>query len=103
MTDTGDEPSLHNVKPYEWSNERAIDFEVAQDTISLFIAACTSRYWDERRKESPDTAVMEYWEKERRTASEARHALRSDDPDAIRAILETYGRRVRELSGGADA
>jgi hypothetical protein len=46
---------------------------------------------------------MEYWEEERRTASKARHALRSDDPEAIRGILQTCGPRVRDLMGGTHA
>ena len=103
MTDTGDDESvLNHVQPYEWSDEQAIDFEVAQDTISLFIAACTDRYWTERRKDSPDAAVMEYWEEERRKASQASHALRADDPAAIRATLLAFGQRIRDLKGGVD-
>jgi hypothetical protein len=62
MTDNDESPTLSNVTPYEWDDEQAIDFEVAQDTIGLFIAHCTDRYWTERRSQSPDQSVMDYWD-----------------------------------------
>ncbi|MET7281416.1 hypothetical protein ABZS29_24485 [Kribbella sp. NPDC005582] len=61
MTDNdGDASILGQVPPYEWDDEQAISFEVAQDTISLFIAHCTDRYWTERRKDAPDESVIEH-------------------------------------------
>jgi hypothetical protein len=101
MTDD-DAPDLRNVKPYKWSDEQAIDFEVAQDTISLFIAACTSRYWDERRKDTPDPAVLEHWERERRAAAQASNSLRADDPTAIGTIIQAYALRLRDLEADPD-
>ncbi|MGW6277749.1 hypothetical protein [Kribbella sp. NPDC055071] len=102
MTDNDESPTLSNVTPYEWNNDQAIDFEVAQDTISLFIAHCTDKYWTERRSESPDQSVMDYWDEQSRLASKARHALRSDDPAAIRDTLQTYSARLRKLNGPTD-
>jgi hypothetical protein len=103
MTDNDESPTLSNVTPYEWDDEQAIDFEVAQDTIGLFIAHCTDRYWTERRKPAPDQSIMDYWEEERAKAARVSQALRADDADAIRGILTTYGQRVRDLNGGPDA
>ncbi len=104
MTDNdGNESILDQVQPYEWDDQQAISFEVAQDTISLFIAHCTDRVWTERRKDRPDESVVEHWLAERRQAVQDSQALRSDDPAAIRTTLESYGRRVRERQGGADA
>ncbi|MFF1820484.1 hypothetical protein ACFVWG_24480 [Kribbella sp. NPDC058245] len=100
--DDGNESILGQVQPYEWDDQQAISFEVAQDTISLFIAHCTDRIWIERRKDAPDESVIEHWLGERRAAVKDSEALRSDDPGAIRGSLETYGRRVRERNGDAD-
>jgi hypothetical protein len=102
MTDNDESPTLSNVTPYAWNDEQAIDFEVAQDTISLFIAHCTDRYWTERRKPTPDQSVLDHWDEQSRLASEARHALHADDPAAIRSVVETYGPRVRELNERTD-
>ncbi|MFI5731122.1 hypothetical protein ACIA49_13445 [Kribbella sp. NPDC051587] len=103
MTDNdGNESILGQIQPYEWDDQQAISFEVAQDTISLFIAHCTDRYWTERRKETPDQSVMDHWDEQSRLASIDRHALRADDPEAIRAVRDSYGQRLRELNGRAD-
>jgi hypothetical protein len=103
MTDNdGNESILGQIQPYEWDDQQAISFEVAQDTISLFIAHCTDRIWTERRKDAPDESVIEHWLGERRAAVKDSEALRSDDPAAIRGSLETYGRRIRERTGDAD-
>jgi len=102
MTDNdGSESIIGRIPPYEWDDQQAISFEVAQDTISLFIAYCTDRYWTERRKETPDQSVLDHWDEQSRLAVKDSQALRSDDPAAIRATLETYGQRVRELKGTA--
>ncbi|TDD57653.1 hypothetical protein E1263_22770 [Kribbella antibiotica] len=100
---TDNESILGQVPSYEWNDEQAISFEVAQDTISLFIAHCTDRVWTERRKDAPEESVIEHWLEERRRAVKDSQALRSDDPIAIRATVENYGRRVRERNGDADA
>ena len=98
----GNDSILGQVPPYEWDDQQAISFEVAQDTISLYIAHCTDRVWTERRKDKPDESVIEHWLGERRQAVNDSQALRSDDRAAIRATLESYGHRVREREGGAD-
>lgn len=98
MAEEEPESELAAARPFTWSDEDAVGYEVAQDTISRVIAECTARYWAERRKPNPDEAIVERWRAERLASVRASQSLRADDRDAVAAAITHFGRRLRELT-----
>jgi hypothetical protein len=102
MADDESQSELPAVRPFTWSDDDAVDFEVALDTISRVLAACSARYWAERRKLEPNPVVVERWRAEQIGCARASQALRADDQEAVAAVTARYRQRLRELASGEE-
>lgn len=92
MTDVPDKP---------WpSLQEGVRFEVAQDLFGHLIGQCSAELAAERRKETPDPAVLERWTGQATRYAAERSALDPRDQDGVEAVIAEYGPIVRGLRNG---
>src|ERR1700686_118527 len=70
--------------PTVWSSDRAVGYEVVQESIGLVIAGYSAKVSAEQRKEHPDQALLESMRAEITAWSKRRRELRSADMSQVR-------------------
>ncbi|MEU8241372.1 hypothetical protein AB0C07_24255 [Actinoplanes missouriensis] len=98
--DTSHEPSvLAGMPPFDWDNDRAVRYEVAQEAICQAVAAYTVLI--NQAAEQGD-ATREAQLTEARTACvDERIGLSSADAAALDAVVSRYRARIAELRAQA--
>jgi hypothetical protein len=81
----GDNSIIGSMRPYEWSSEDAVAYEVAIEAINGAIGAYTARIAAEKAKPEPDAAAIERWQAGQTECVRLRRQL---DPDNQAQIAE---------------
>ena len=76
-----------------------IDAEVALALLSRFIADCSTRLDQAAEDGAADAGLLERLRRQRDEARQRRRALDVADATAVKAVLDTYGPRVRASAG----
>jgi hypothetical protein len=90
-----------------WTQDEAIAFEVARETINHVMSICTSDLADEERRPVPDAAVVAELSARRAQLHQERTSLRLKDHAEVARITKEYGalvraRRARQASLAAE-
>lgn len=91
------ESVLASVHPFDWSDDEAVAYEVALDTITLVVAQYTRLITRERAASEPVRDALEIWEAARGRCIQARRDLRSTDRAAVAEATQTYGALLRSM------
>lgn len=91
------------LEPFTWSQDDAVAYEVALDTIGMVIACYSDLIAAERSRPRPDLSAVEAWRSARTTAAAAQSGLAPDDRGAIDATIREYGAAYRGLTAEVSA
>jgi hypothetical protein len=91
------------LEPFAWSQDDAVAYEVALDTIGMVIACYSDLIAAERSRPRPDLGAVEAWRSARTTAAAAQSGLAPDDRAAIDATIREYGAAYRSLTAEVSA
>ncbi|HTJ59459.1 MAG TPA: hypothetical protein VL418_18140 [Devosiaceae bacterium] len=86
-------PDPADQKPL-WTQDEAIAFEVARETISHLLSICTSEIADEERKAKPDKVLIGRLEARFTALHQERARLRLTDHAEVARISQEYGALV---------
>lgn len=78
-----------------WTQDEAIAFEVARETIGHLMSICTSEIAQEERKAAPDKVVIARLEERFTALHQERARLRLADHAEVARISREYGALVR--------
>jgi hypothetical protein len=78
-----------------WTQDEAIDFEVAREAINRVMSICTHQIANEERKADPDFVVIEALSDRLANLHRQRTELRLKDHAEITRIRKEYGAIVR--------
>lgn len=87
-------PATPAQKPL-WTQDEAIAFEVARETIGHLMSICTSEIAQEERKAAPDKVVIKRLEDRFTALHQERARLRLTDHAEVARISREYGALVR--------
>lgn len=79
-----------------WTQDEAIAFEVARETINHVMSIYTAQIADERRKPVPDETKIAALSARRSELHRERTALRLKDHAEVARVSEEYGAFVRD-------
>lgn len=77
---------LDNLKPYVWSDEESVAYEVAIEATGEVVGVCSSKLSKERVKPEPDPDVIAAWHDEIRRWVKIRRALDPTNHDQIARV-----------------
>ena len=83
-----------------WTQEEAINFECARETITHLMALLTSDIAAEEGKPSPSRVLLDGLRKRRFDLALERRALGVHDHQKIETIFNVYGPMVRNYQAG---
>ena len=86
-----------------WTQDEAINFEVAREAINDVMSICTQQIGLEKRKANPDTALIEALYARRSALNQERTALRLKDHEEIARITKEYGAFARTWDAQQDS
>ena len=91
------------LEPFAWSQDDAVAYEVAVDTIGMVIACYSGLIASEERRAIPDQDQLQVWENAitRATADEQNLSVR--DRAGVDRATAAYAGELRRLSQPADA
>jgi hypothetical protein len=84
----------------KWSNEDAVNYEVARDVITALMAFRSEWIGLERAKPAPDLSAIERWKAERGAYAAELRGLHIADHEKIARIRRDYGAECVRLSAG---
>lgn len=78
-----------------WTQDDAIAFECAQETIGHMMAICSYLLQEEKTKTLPNLKRMNELLKKRAFFADERRNLHLDDKDNIERIRKEYGKKIK--------
>ncbi|MDR1274880.1 MAG: hypothetical protein LBL72_00585 [Candidatus Accumulibacter sp.] len=79
----------------KWTQDEAIDYECARETITHLHAILTNQSYEESRKPHPNAELLERWDAEISRIFRERAKLDIHDHAEIARIRTEYGARIR--------
>ena len=83
-----------------WTQEEAINFECARETITHLIAMVTADLAKEETKATPDASLVQQYDRRRLELALERENLSVSHHDDIERIFAVYGKMIREHQSG---
>jgi hypothetical protein len=81
----------------EWTQEQAVQYEVAREAITALMAFRSQWIFDEEQRAAPDHAAIERWEAESTALAAELRGLDVRDRERIAQICQTYGAEIKRL------
>ncbi|GAB0120034.1 hypothetical protein [Acidisoma sp. 7E03] len=78
-----------------WTQDEAVAFEVARETISHLMSICTSEIAEEERRAEPDKVIIARLEARFTALHQERARLRLTDHAEVARVTDEYGVQVR--------
>ena len=92
-------PNPHTTSPL-WTQDEAVAFESARETIGNFIAICSSLMAQEKIKENPDIQKIKLLREKQSSLATERLNLRLKDHENISRIEQEYGLKIKAYNEG---
>lgn len=80
----------------KWTQQQAVAFESARETITDMMAILTARVYQEKRVATPNLELIRLLENEQNDLHRQRSALHVTDDVGVATVLEKYGQAIRE-------
>ena len=99
MTPIDRDPAFEAVttRQPEWTQEQAVQYEVARESIATLMAFRSQWIFDEEHAGSPDLTAIARWRSERAVLAAELKGLDIRDQELIARICDTYGAEIRRL------
>jgi hypothetical protein len=91
------ESVLEGLRPFAWSNEQSVSYEVALELISQVVAEYNGLISRERAKESPRTERIAAWTASKQEHIAQRRALQVDDTASVARLHAESTQLLHEL------
>jgi hypothetical protein len=91
------ESVLEGLRPFGWSNEESVSYEVALELITQVVAEYNGLIYKERAKEFPDAERIAAWTASKQEYIAQRRALQVDDTASVAIFHAESTRLLHEL------
>jgi hypothetical protein len=81
----------------EWTQEQAVQYEVARESITALISFRSQWIFDEEAKRAPDQVAIGRWEGESAALAAELQGLDVRDHELVARICREYGAEIKRL------
>ena len=91
----------HADKPL-WTQEEAIAYECARETMNDMVAICSSRIAKEKKKANPNLQKIQSLYSQRLKFLKERDLISLHDQETIQKIFKNYGSKIKDYRQGGE-